>query len=388
MLLITSSDSTEEMIDMKTSQILAIGLVVALVIAGVAIVVIHNENEKNKPHEITDMQGNVVTVPAKINRVAITSQSPMVPVYTYYMNGVDTLVGANSAGIAYAKNGIMGKIYNFDDINTGFVSGTTVNVESLTALDPQVVIYTGNRTDEHTLLDNAGLTNVGFNTAMTGGNSTDPFETIECWLKLLKDMMGDNGRADKLIDYNNNAKASVAEKVKDIAAGDKPKVLIIFSIDQNTSKVKVAGSGQYSEYWIEKAGGINVAASVKGLADVNMETIEGYNPDYIFFANSSGKMPSNLINNDIPGMDWSGIKAVQDKHVYVFPSATYFSYAPSLEAGVTLQFIAKILHPDVFSSLDINNVAKDFFKEMFNYTATNDDVSKFLYPDPLSVKLH
>lgn len=373
---------------MKTSQIIAIALVVTLVAAGVAIVVIHNENEKNKPHDITDMQGNVVTVPANISRVAITSQSPMVPVYTYYMNGTSTLVGANAAGITYAKNGIMGKIYDFNNLKTDFVSGTTVNVESLTALDPQVVIYTGNRTDEHTLLDNAGLTNVGFNTAMTGGNSTDPFETIECWLKLLKDMMGDNGRADKLIDYNNNAKASVAEKVKDISDGDKPKVLIIFSIDTTKKLVKVAGNGHYSQYWIEKAGGKNAAAGVPGLKDVDMETIEGYNPDYIFFANSSGVMPTDLINNTIDGMDWSGIKAVQDKFVYVFPSATYFSYAPSLEAGVTLQFIAKILHPTVFSSLDINKVAKDWFKEMFDYTATDEDISKFLYPDALSVKLH
>ena len=373
---------------MKVSQIIAIGVVVALVAAGVAIVIVHNENEKNKPHDITDMQGNVVTVPANISRVAITSQSPMVPVYTYYMNGVDTLIGANSAGLTYAKNGIMGKIYDFSGIKTDFVSGTTVNVESLTALDPQVVIYTGNRTDEHELLDNAGLTNVGFNTAMTGGNSTDPFETIECWLKLLKDMMGDNGRADKLIDYNNTAKATVADKVKDLTDGDKPKVMIIFSIDTTKNLVKVAGSGHYSEYWIDKAGGKNVAAGLPGLKDVDMETIEGYNPDYIFFANSSGKMPTDLINNTVPGMDWSGIKAVQDSHVYVFPSATYFSYAPSLEAGVTLQFLANILHPDLFSSMDINKVAKDWFQEMFNYTASDKDVTNFLYPDALSVKLH
>ena len=373
---------------MDKTKLIVIIAVAVIVIAGISLVAYRSINsDKSNTHEVTDMQGNVCVVPNDPSRVAITSQSPMVPVYIYYKDGVDTLAGANSAGLAYARNGVLGKIYNLNDIPTNFVSGSVVNEESLMALNPDLVIYTGNRTDEHDMLEKNNLANVGFNTAMTGGNSTDPFETIECWLKLLKEVCGDNGRADKLIDYNNAAKAAVKEKIDTVSDGDKPKVMIIFAINTDGT-VKVAGSGHYSEYWINAAGGKNVAASLSGLKDVNMDQINDWNPDYIFFANSSGKMPKDIINNTIEGQNWSAVKAAQDSHVYVFPSATYFSYAPSLEAGVTLQFLAKVLHPTLFSSVDMDKVASDFFKTMFDYTASAELVDKFLYPDALSVKLH
>jgi iron complex transport system substrate-binding protein len=237
------------------------------------------------------------------------------------------------------------------------------------------------------MLDKDGITNVGFNTAMTGGNSTDPFETIECWLKLMKDIYKDDGPSKKLIDYNNNAKSAVKSKIDKIAESDKPTAMIIFAINTNGT-VKVAGSGHYSEYWLKSTGAINVAKDLNGLQDVNMDQIISWNPEYIFFANSSGKMPSDIINNTIDGQDWSTITAAKEKNVYVFPSATYFSYAPSIEAGVTLQFLAKIFHPEEFASVDMNKVASDFFKTMFGYTASSDLIDKFLYPDPLSVKLH
>lgn len=367
---------------------IAVILVLVVVIAGVGVVAYRTLNaDKSNTHEVTDMQGNVCVVPNDPQRVAITSQSPMVPVYIYYKNGTSTLAGANSAGLTYAKNGVMGKIYNLNGIPTDFVSGSTVNEESLLALNPDLVIYTGNRTDEHEMLVKDKLANVGFNTAMTGGNSTDPFETIECWLKLLKDICGDNGRTDKLINYNNTVKAAVKEKVDTLADGDKPKVMIIFAINTNGT-VKVAGSGHYSEYWINAAGGKNVAAGLTGLQDVNMDQILEWNPDYIFFANSSGKMPTDIVENKIEGQNWSTVKAAIDKTVYVFPAATYFSYAPSLEAGVTLQFLAKVLHPSLFPEMELEDVADDFFKQMFDYTASETLIESFLYPDPISVKIH
>jgi iron complex transport system substrate-binding protein len=373
---------------LKSTQIIAIAAVIIVVAAGIAVFALRdNDSDKEKTHEVTDMQGNVCVVPNDPKNVVITSQSPMVPVYIYYKNGVDTLAGANAAGLTYAKNGVLGKIYDLTGIPTDFVKGSDVNEESLLKLNPDLVIYTGNRTAEHDMLEKNNLANVGFNTAMTGGNATDPFEALECWLKLLKDICGDNGRADKLIDYNNAAKASVKAKIDTVADSDKPKVMIIFAINTDGT-VKVAGSGHYSEYWINAAGGKNVAKDLTGLKDVSMEQIYTWNPDYIFFANSTGKMPTNIINNDITGQDWSTVQAAQDGHVYVFPAATYFSYAPSLEAGVTLQFLAKILHPTLFSTVDMDKVASDFFKEMFDYTATSEMIAKFLYPDPTSVVIH
>jgi iron complex transport system substrate-binding protein len=163
--------------------------------------------------------------------------------------------------------------------------------------------------------------------------------------------------------------------------------MIIFAINADGT-VKVAGDGHYSQYWLNAAGAKNVASGITGLKDVGMEQILSWDPEYIFFANSTGKMPSDIIENKISGQDWSKISAAINHLVYVFPAATYFSYAPSLEAGVTLQFLAKIMHPDLFTGVNMENVAKQFFKDMFGYNASDDLISKFLYPDPMSVIIH
>lgn len=150
----------------------------------------------------------------------------------------------------------------------------------------------------------------------------------------------------------------------------------------------MAGSGHYSEYWLNATGAENVAAELSGLKPVDMEQIIAWDPEIIYFANSQNALPSDLYNNTIPGYDWSQVTAVKNKQVYIFPYATYMSYAPSLEDGLVLQWMAQINHPDLFKDLDMEEETSYFFKEFFNYTATDEDIKGFLNPEYIAVRLH
>lgn len=334
----------------------------------------------------TDLAGNNVTLPESVDRVIITSMSPMVPIYVYYMDGTDKLVGANSAGITYAKSGVMSEIYpELDSVETGFVQGTVINIEEILRLDPDVVIYTGSRQDEYALLTEANLTAVGFTTSL-GATSYNVFTQLELWLNQLGIIVGETDKANDLIAYNNEVQEKVAEKIDTVKDDEKPRALIIFTCKEGT--LQVAGSGHYSEYWLNATGAENVAAELSGLKPVDMEQIIAWDPEIIYFANSQNALPSDLYNNTIPGYDWSQVTAVKNKQVYIFPYATYMSYAPSLEDGLVLQWMAQINHPDLFTDLDMEKETSYFFKEFFNYTATDEDIKGFLNPEYIAVRLH
>ena len=334
----------------------------------------------------TDMAGNDVTLPESVDRVIITSMSPMVPIYVYYTNSTDKLIGANSAGITYALSGAMSKIYpGLKNVNTGFVQGVDINIEEILKLKPDVVIYTGSRKDEYDILSKANLTTVGFTTSQAGTDN-NVFNQVEKWLRQLSNIVGDTGKADQLIAYNNEVQEKVAEKIDTVTEDNKPKALIIFSYKDG--KLQVAGSGHYSDYWLNATGAENVAADITGLKEVDMEQVIAWDPEIIYFANSQSALPSDLYNNTIPGSDWSSVSAVKNKQVYIFPYATYMSYAPSLENGLVLQWMAKINHPELFKDLDMTKETESFFEKFFNYTATDEDIKGFLNPEYISVRLH
>jgi iron complex transport system substrate-binding protein len=371
---------------MTKTKIIAIAIVVVLV-AVAAIAAVSYNGRENTPEEriITDLSGNEVTIPGKIDKVAITSMSPMVPIYIYYMNGTNKLVGANSAGLTYAKAGIMGNIYgSLDSVNADFVAGVDVNEERLIQLDPDLVFYTGNRQDEYKVHHDAGLNAVGFPTAMSDvtKNGNNPMNHLENWLNQMGVIFGNNGRGDSLIDYNNKVQSEVADRLEGVT--EKPKVMIVFSYTQ--SGISVAGDNHYSQWWIESTGGVNVASGFEGTKTVNMEQIIEWDPDIIYFAKGDGLMPSDVYDKTYD--DWSAVTAVKNEQVWVFPSMSYFSYAPALENALTMQWMAQKNHPEEFTDFDLEQEIKDYFKKFFNYNVTEDDIEDFLNPEALTIRLH
>ncbi len=359
-------------------------LIVVMILCLIAGCVVTAKPSTGPGSTFIDLAGNVVDLPDSIERVIITSMSPMVPVYVYYVNSTDMLVGANSAGITYAESGIMSEIYpELEKVDTGFVQGVVINIEEILKLDPDVVIYTGSRQDEYEILSKAGLTSVGFTNAKGDYNV---FSQMESWLNQLSRIVGDTGKADDLVSYNYEIQKKVAEKVNTVSDENKPRAMIIFSYKDGN--LQVAGSGHYSEYWLDATGAKNVASELTGLQTVDMEQVIDWDPEIIYFANSQNAMPSDLYNNTVSGYDWSSVSAVKDHHVYIFPYATYMSYAPALENGLVLEWMAQINHPELFKDLDMNEETAAFFKRFFNYDATEDEIQSFLNPESIAVRLH
>ncbi|WP_042350652.1 ABC transporter substrate-binding protein [Bacillus massiliigorillae] len=332
------------------------------------------ENEESgqaKTRIITDMVGNDVELPNKIERVYITSIYPLPAVYSYYKGSTEGLVGIPEAAMVPAKQGFFSKVFpDIKDVSTA--KNDVINIEEILALKPDVVFYNAGKKEEYEMLKKAGIPAVGFTTAMT--EDADVFANLEGWLDQLGEIFGDTERSDKLIAYNKQTLKSIVKKTQGLEQSEKPRAMIIYA--HNDNMLQIAGSEHYSQFWLEKSGAINVASSIKKIGTADMEQILAWDPEVIYITSFTPTMPEDLIQNQIKGYDWSKVTAVKNKQVYKIPMGTYRWFTPSVEASLMLQWMTAINHPQWYEENTLSTITKDFFKEFYQYKMTDEELDQ------------
>lgn len=79
--------------------------------------------------------------------------------------------------------------------------------------------------------------------------------------------------------------------------------------------------------------------------------------------------------------EYKSLKAVKQNRVYKLPLATYRPFAPSLELGPVLLFLAKHNHPEAFKDLDMRKIFKDYFYEFYEIALEEKELDLILNPN-------
>ena len=325
---------------------------------------------------VVDDTGVEVEIPEKLDRIVISSILPLPSVYCFFRGSSEGLVGIHPSSMAAAENSYLTTVYpEITELDTSFVENGEINIEQLMKLEPDVVFYSATNTDEREMYDNAGIKAIGFSTTLSDYNC---IETFANWVDLLGQIFGDSDRAQEVIEYGRSVEAQVLEKTATLSDEEKPKVLVLFNYGDGT--ITTSGSNFFGEYWIEAAGGINVAAELNGQPEINMEQIYAWNPDMIFITNFSSVLPEDLYNNTIEGDDWSNVKAVQEGQVYKFPLGMYRWFPPSSDTPLALMWLAKTIQPELFADIDIDQEIKDYYVKYYNVEITDDDLQVIYNP--------
>ena len=332
--------------------------------------------ESTGTRTIVDHTGAEVVLPTEIKRVVISSILPLPSVYCLFRGSADDLVGIHPSSMAAAQNSYLINVYpEIADVDTSFVENGEVNIEQLLSLEPDVVFYAAGNTDERAMYDNAGIPAVGFSTSMA---EYDCVETYADWIELLGEIYGEQDTANAIIEEGR----AVAEQIKSVTDtiddADKPKVLILFNYDNGT--ISTSGSNFFGQYWIETAGGINVAEELSGNAEINMEQIYEWNPDIIFITNFSASQPEDLYNNAIEGDDWSNVAAVKNQQVYKFPLGMYRWFPPASDTPLVLKWLATKIQPEKFADIDMDQEIKDYYEKYYNAELTDEDLQEIYNP--------
>ena len=373
----------------KRIKALAVGAVLMLGAAGCSGATTENESaEEQKTSEntesvdngdgtrtIIDQVGNEVVLPEKIERVVIASVWPLASVYVLSM-GTDKLVGLDPAIISAAENSMLIKIApEISEIESGFSQNGFMNAEELIKLDPDVVLYSSGVPEDYEVASQAGIPAVGFSLSIKDYNAV---ETINSWIELLEEVMGEYLSSSEYIEYGNEIQELVADRLKNVKEEDKPRSMVIHKYSDNT--LSVPGADTWAEYWIEASGGINVADEIEGTKETSIEQVYEWNPEKIFITNFNDALPEDIYNNTLCSADWSGVQAVTDQDVNKIPLGMYRWYVTCSDSPMMLLWMAKQNHPELFEDIDFNETMKDFYSRFYDFTLTDEDIEQILNP--------
>lgn len=329
---------------------------------------------------ITDHADRTVTVPTNPDKVAILGILPLPAMLTIYLDSAESIVAMEPASMNAAKNGILSELYpEVLNVSTDIMDGDDINIESLIALEPDVVFYNAADKTDLEKLENAGLTAVAVSPTKW---KYDCIETYNQWMDLLNQIYPDHaGDRETLVSkFSSDKYDEIQEAVKDI--DDKQKVLFLFQYDENT--MITSSASFFGEWWCEAVGATNVAHDVNAdnaNAAITMEQVYEWDPDVIIITNFTQTTPNDLYNNAIGDDDWSNVTAVKDQRVYKMPLGSYRTYTPGVDTPMTLEWLAQAVYPEIFSSYDVKSDVKDYYKTLYGITLTDAQVDAMYTPN-------
>ncbi len=328
---------------------------------------------------VTDMNDREVTIEGEIDSVVLTAL-PLPSIYALTGAPIENLTGVHPGSTSAIENSIMASMYpDLVGIADNFVEGQDINVEELMKINPDVVIYWGEYENQYEALTSVNVPAVG----VFGEEGGDVVATLQTWVDIMGQIFGTTGNTDKVIDYANEALEEVGEKVDGLSEEEKPRVLYLYN--HSSEQISASGSGFYGGYWIEAAGGTNVAAEIENFGDVNMEQIYEWDPEIIILTTFTETMPDDLYNNTIDGQDWSSVSAVKNGQVYKEPLGVYRWYVPCGDTPLMVKWMAQTLHPEIFD-YDMISEIQSYYSEFYDYEVTTEQAQGILDASPDAAK--
>jgi len=336
----------------------------------------YDENDPDGTHIVVDHAGDEVEVPNTIERIVIGSFYPLASVTAEYLGSADMIVGIHPVSMSAAENGLLGQVYpEILNASTSFIDGSEVNIEELLKLDPDVVIGVGQ--EQAQAIREAGIPAL---TVSASAWEYDMFDTYDNWVDLLDQVFGGSPIADKVQEESTASYEYVQSVVSEISEEEQAKVLVLFQYSD--AAMIASGVNFFGEKWCEYVNAYNVASEVEdGIqVQISMEQVYEWNPDVIIITNFCGTQPEDLYNNAIGNDDWSTVSAVQNERVYKMPLGLYRSYTPGGDTPVTLKWLAQTVYPDLFTDMDIREVAREYYSDLLGYEFTDEQLDMMFNP--------
>ena len=303
----------------------------------------------------TDSCGREVTVPADIQKIAVSGPLAQMVVFAI---APDKMVGVANAWDESAKAYFDAKYLELPLLGQLYGGKGELNLETLLAAAPDVVIDVGEPKDSmaedlDALQEQTGI----------------PFVHIDAYLASMDDtyaMLGDllamPNEAQGLADYCRYA----YDRAVEIANSVEKVNLLYITGDEG---LNVIAKGSYHAKAIDLLAN-NLAVveepSSKGTGnEVDMEQILNWNPAAVIFA--PGSIYSTVADNE----NWQTIPAIRDGRCYEVPMGPYnwMGFPPSVQRILGMQWMAKVLYPDA-ADYDMYETTQTYFQLFYHCDLT------------------
>jgi len=360
-------------------KLLLIILSVALVLSFAGCDNTPASNVKNTPtsssvgetRTITDLGGNTVTLPPaeEIKRVVVITP-PVTSILLGVIRDTEMIVGVNERTFNDANTEILGKLLpNLESVETAFVSKNfETNTEELMNLDPDIVFYYSDF--QKSGIENLGIPIVDF--MMKGENSPETITIAQDnQMRQIFDVEGSTTLEKEWASSNQKA-----QDVLSTYAGEKKSALYLVS--NIGGIITVYGSGTYADGCFEKAGLVNAAADITGEAEVSMEQLYEWDPDYIYVF--MGTTASVMLKNNVQGQDWSLLTAYKNKTILDMPQAIYSWGATCADSPLMSLWLISKSYPELLSADKFRTLFSEYYERMYDIKLVDDLITTVLSP--------
>jgi len=298
---------------------------------------------------VVDMAGREVKITKNVESIAL--------LYGIMTSYVTALGKADKLVAAPFTSDFFGMIHPvFKTI--GSVGRGQLDIEALARFNPDLFIHRASDVKTLDAAQGIGIPSIGV--------FAETQDDITALLTLLGRVLGTEDRASELINYYGQMLDNARDISKDIPADKRKRAIVM-----GTQLGSVANGAMLQSFMIETAGGINSAKDVESIEIwpvVGMETIFGWNPDFIFISNnSSSRYGAETLMAD-PA--WANMTAVKERHVYLVPSDKDSWEFPGVSSALGSLWMLSVMYPDKLGREQLDSLAREFYKKVYSLDVT------------------
>lgn len=305
----------------------------------------------------TDSIGRTVTVPAKIEKIAVSG--PLAQIVLFALCP-DKFVGIANAWDVSAAQFLTAEYYNLPELGQLYGGKGELNLETLLASGAQVVIDVGEPKDSavsdlDALQEQTGLPFVHVSASIA---------TMGDAYRKLGELLGLEDEAETLAAYCDDTYA----RTQSIAQSVEKANLLYITGDQG---LNVIAQNSYHAEIIDLLSN-NLAVvddpSSKGTGnEVDMEQILKWNPDVILFA--PGSIYATVADDPV----WQQVTAIKNGAYYEVPQGPYnwMGFPPSVQRYLGMMWMAQLLYPET-AQYDLYAETANYFKMFYHCDLTQE----------------
>ena len=316
----------------------------------------------------TDSLGREVELPKDIARIA-----PSGAVATMILAAIapECMVTINATPTESQMAFLPANLASLPETGQMYGSKANLNLETLLAADPQVVIDLGDKKGEMTEDLNALQEQIGIPVIFIEADLAHMAEAFRTLGGLLE---GKADRGQELADLVDRTTALAAESSAKIT--DDMRVRAMYTTGEDGLGTNAAGSIQaqvLDMVGVENAVVVEDVSSKGGGNVISLEQLYNFDPDVILFADGS------IYDTVADDSAWSQLTAISSGRYYEIPGSPYswLSGPPSMNMILGVWWLGNLIYPEIYD-YDMAEMTQELYKTLWGYELSSEEVTALL----------
>lgn len=316
----------------------------------------------------TDSLEREVELPRDITRVA-----PSGAVATMILAAIapECMVTVNATPSESQMAFLPANLASLPETGQMYGSKANLNLETLLAADPQVVIDLGDKKGDMTEDLNALQDQIGIPVIFIEADLAHMAEAFRMLGSLLS---GKADRGQELADLVDRTTTMAAENSAKIT--DDMRLRAMYTTGEDGLGTNAAGSIQaqvLDMVGVENAVVVEDVSNKGGGNVISLEQLYNFDPDVILFADGS------IYDTVTDDSAWSQLTAISTGKYYEVPCSPYswLSGPPSMNMILGVWWLGNLIYPEIYD-YDMAEMTQEFYKTLWGYELSSDEVTALL----------